>query len=145
GFFATETVQPRHSYASSSDEQRSLSRPVGGRRSRETSPANGLQRLTGESMYRSFDSDFRPQSQFAGFDPKSLQTAMTRQAYDIAAPKTADLNPTLLIADSVANDASTQASLTVGGAHVFSTINTIGDLDFFRVELKAGQTYEIDM
>lgn len=96
-------------------------------------------------MYRSFASDFQPARAPGELDLKSLQTAMTRQAYDVAVPKTAALNPTVLIADDVGNDMSTRASLAVDGAHVFSTINSIGDLDYFRVTLKAGQTYEIDM
>jgi serralysin len=100
-------------------------------------------------MYRSFapefDAAFGPSSSLTGFSAKSLQTAMTRQAYDVAVPKTADLNPTVLIADDVGDDMSTRASLAVDGAHVVSTINSIGDLDYFRVTLKAGQTYEVDM
>ena len=46
------------------------------------------------------------------------------------------------ILDVVADDTSTEHSLEVGGVHFFSTINTPGDQDFYRVELKAGVTYE---
>jgi len=58
---------------------------------------------------------------------------------------TAALDPTALLTDDIANDSSTTATLTVDGAHVFSTINTLGDLDFFRVQLTAGQTYEFGL
>ncbi|HEY0648178.1 matrixin family metalloprotease [Phenylobacterium sp.] len=54
----------------------------------------------------------------------------------------ATLTPTALLTDEIAGDRSTTASLTVDGAHVFSTLNTLGDFDFFKVELVAGQTYE---
>jgi Ca2+-binding RTX toxin-like protein len=49
----------------------------------------------------------------------------------------------LLTPDAVADDASTTASITVGGPSTVSTIDTIGDQDFFAVELVAGRTYEI--
>jgi hypothetical protein len=46
------------------------------------------------------------------------------------------------ILDEVADDTSTDHSITVGGEHFISTINTPGDFDFYKVELKAGVTYE---
>ncbi|HEX2802530.1 MAG TPA: M10 family metallopeptidase C-terminal domain-containing protein [Sphingomicrobium sp.] len=49
----------------------------------------------------------------------------------------------LLTADSVGDDISTTHSVSVDGDHVVSTIDTLGDQDFFRVELEAGRTYEI--
>lgn len=53
--------------------------------------------------------------------------------------------PTVLLvtADEVADDISTTHSVTVDGAHIVSTIDTIGDQDFYRVELEAGRIYDI--
>ena len=53
--------------------------------------------------------------------------------------------PTILILtpDDVADNITTTSRITVGGDHIISTINAIGDQDFFRVELEAGKTYEI--
>ncbi len=53
--------------------------------------------------------------------------------------------PTVLILtpDDIADNATTTATVTVGGDHVVSTINSIGDQDFFKVELQAGKTYDI--
>ncbi|HWT12511.1 MAG TPA: M10 family metallopeptidase C-terminal domain-containing protein, partial [Allosphingosinicella sp.] len=47
------------------------------------------------------------------------------------------------ILDSVADDTSTTATITVGGPRFISTINTPGDQDFYKVELQAGVTYEL--
>lgn len=49
----------------------------------------------------------------------------------------------LLTPDTVADDTSTTDFVTVGGGSVISTIDTIGDQDFFSVELIAGHTYDI--
>lgn len=49
----------------------------------------------------------------------------------------------LLVGDDIADDTSTTTTIEVGGAHILSTINTIGDQDFVKVELQAGRTYEI--
>jgi Ca2+-binding RTX toxin-like protein len=49
----------------------------------------------------------------------------------------------LLTPDTIADDTSTDASVTVDGESIVSTIDMVGDQDFFRVELVAGQTYEI--
>lgn len=54
-------------------------------------------------------------------------------------------NPLALLTDTVAGDRTTNATITVGGAAVVSTINTLGDFDFFKVELTAGKTYEFLM
>lgn len=51
----------------------------------------------------------------------------------------------LLLTDAQPGDTSTTATLTVGGASVIATIDTIGDRDFFRIELVQGQSYEIGM
>jgi Ca2+-binding RTX toxin-like protein len=50
-----------------------------------------------------------------------------------------------VIGTDIAGDTSTTAVLTVGAPATVSTIDTIGDLDFFKVQLVAGQTYEIGM
>jgi serralysin len=53
--------------------------------------------------------------------------------------------PTVLIVtpDDIANDTSTSTSIQVDGAHIISTINTVGDWDFVKVELEAGHMYDI--
>ncbi len=51
--------------------------------------------------------------------------------------------PLVLTADTVPDDISSTQTVTVNGAHVVSTINMIGDQDFFRVELEAGHIYDI--
>ena len=45
--------------------------------------------------------------------------------------------------DTVADDFSTSATLTVDGPHVIGTLDSLGDQDFYKVELVAGQSYEI--
>ena len=58
--------------------------------------------------------------------------------------KPVTLNTALLLTpDAIADDTSTTATVTVGGGSVVSTIDTIGDQDFFVVELIAGRTYDI--
>jgi len=47
--------------------------------------------------------------------------------------------------DTVPDDTSSAATLTVDGAHVVSTIDTIGDQDFYAVTLAAGVHYQIGM
>lgn len=53
--------------------------------------------------------------------------------------------PTLLVVtpDDIANDTSTTTTIAVDGDHIISTINTVGDLDFVKVDLVAGRTYDI--
>ncbi len=48
----------------------------------------------------------------------------------------------LLTPDDVGNDISTTDSIAVGGS-LISTIDTIGDQDFFQVQFVAGHTYDI--
>jgi hypothetical protein len=55
----------------------------------------------------------------------------------------APIQPILLTLDVQPGDTSTTATVTVDGPSVISTIDTIGDQDFFRVELEEGQYYEI--
>ena len=49
----------------------------------------------------------------------------------------------IITADAIPNDTSTTATVTVGGPKIVSTIDTVGDQDFFKVTLEAGKTYEI--
>ena len=50
---------------------------------------------------------------------------------------------TVLTVDDVPDGILTTRSIEVDGAHIVSTIDTIGDQDFFRVELQAGRIYDI--
>ena len=59
--------------------------------------------------------------------------------------KTDAVQPLLITTDTIADDISTTESITVDGPHVFSAIDTIGDQDFFSVELTEGEIYEIGM
>lgn len=52
-------------------------------------------------------------------------------------------NVVILTPDDVGDTIGTSATVTVDGASIISTINTIGDQDFFRVELQAGRIYDI--
>lgn len=72
-------------------------------------------------------------------------TAMSTGGSAGTSPAVGALDPTALLSDNIAGDRTTTATLTVGGAHVFSTLNTIGDQDFFKITLSAGQTYEFGM
>ncbi len=49
----------------------------------------------------------------------------------------------LLTPDAIANDTSTTTTITVDGPSIISTIDSIGDQDFVRVELVAGRIYDI--
>src|SRR4051812_1566089 len=51
----------------------------------------------------------------------------------------------ILIGDSVPGDPSTSATLTVDAPHTIGTTETIGDQDFYKVTLTAGQDYEVGM
>ncbi|WP_296820685.1 M10 family metallopeptidase C-terminal domain-containing protein [Brevundimonas sp.] len=53
------------------------------------------------------------------------------------------LQPVLLTIDAQADDVSTTATITVDGPHIVSTTDTIGDQDFFAVNLVEGQWYNI--
>jgi len=52
-------------------------------------------------------------------------------------------NVILVTPDQVGDDINTTSSITVDGGSIVSTIDSIGDQDFFRVELIAGKTYDI--
>ena len=49
----------------------------------------------------------------------------------------------LITSDNVPDDTSTTQVISVDGADIVSTIDTIGDQDFFAVDLLAGHTYDI--
>lgn len=51
--------------------------------------------------------------------------------------------PLLLTTDNVPDTVDTTATVTVDGAPIVSTIDTIGDQDFFVVQLEAGRIYDI--
>ncbi|MDB5472616.1 MAG: hypothetical protein JWR84_4176 [Caulobacter sp.] len=53
--------------------------------------------------------------------------------------------PLLIGIDVHPGDTTTTATLAVDGAHVVATIDTIGDQDWFKVDLVAGQTYDVSM
>jgi len=62
--------------------------------------------------------------------------------HDLVPPQAPAL---IIVPDNVPGDTSTTATLTVGAPSIISTINTIGDQDFYQVTLEAGQTYEFGM
>lgn len=72
-------------------------------------------------------------------------TAMSTGGSAGTSPVSGALDPTQMLTDAQPGDRSTTATLSVGGAHLFSTLNTLGDWDFFKVTLSAGQTYEFGM
>ena len=120
-------------------------------------------------MYRAFDIDGAQLAvnDWAGGPAARLQTSMaSASAYAIATARPSysftgklydafpsdgvgDLKPItlntalLLTPDAVADDLSTTATLTVDGGSLVSTIDMIGDQDFYRVDLVAGRTYDI--
>lgn len=51
----------------------------------------------------------------------------------------------IVTTDDKPGDITTTATLTVNAPSVISTIDTIGDQDFYKVTLNAGQSYEIGM
>ncbi|HEY5711884.1 MAG TPA: M10 family metallopeptidase C-terminal domain-containing protein, partial [Allosphingosinicella sp.] len=53
--------------------------------------------------------------------------------------------PLLITVDEQPGDITTTATLTVDAPHTISTIDGLGDQDFFKVTLEAGQDYEIGM
>jgi serralysin len=80
----------------------------------------------------------------------ATKASLTGKYYDaFPADGVGDLKPInvntvlLVTADNVADDTSTTDSITVDGPAIVSTIDVIGDQDFFRVELTAGHIYDI--
>ena len=51
----------------------------------------------------------------------------------------------ILTGDSVPADTTTAATLTMDGPAVVDTLETVGDQDWFKVELEAGRSYEFGM
>lgn len=58
-------------------------------------------------------------------------------------PKAVDGPLATGLTDQHADNITTTATITVDGAHVVASIDALGDQDFFRVDLVAGQTYNI--
>lgn len=83
--------------------------------------------------------------------PSCLRTAFYRDASGEplgqapAKPSLAALTAANLVTDEFGGDAATAGALTVNGPHVISTINAPGDFDFFKVTLKAGETYDFSV
>lgn len=83
--------------------------------------------------------------------PSCLRTAFYRDAsgepLGDAPPKPsfAALTAANLVTDEIGGDSATAGALTVNGPHVISTINAPGDFDFFKVTLKAGETYDFSV
>lgn len=84
-----------------------------------------------------------PDRSLAWAAPKSTFGFVVDGVGDGKAP--APTAPLLVTTDAQPGDSSTTATLTVGGPSVISTIDMIGDQDFFRIDLIAGQSYEIGM
>lgn len=71
-----------------------------------------------------------------------LTDAMPADGVGDLKPVTA--NAVLIVTpDDVPDDISSTHTLTVDGAHIVSTINSIGDQDLYRVDLSAGIAYDI--
>lgn len=51
--------------------------------------------------------------------------------------------PLVVTTDAAPGDVTTTRTITVNGAHIVATIDTIGDQDFYKVELQAGHIYDI--
>lgn len=93
-----------------------------------------------------FHSDFAMISPGGGLPIHSNQSFKTAFPVDgVGDDKPEALPAVIITTDDIADDISTTDSITVDGPHVFSTIDTIGDQDFFSVELTEGEIYEIGM
>ena len=77
----------------------------------------------------------------------SLTHTATTTAYDSgltgSLSDTTTTAPLLITTDNAPGDVSTTRTVTVDGPSIISTIDTIGDQDFYKVELKAGHIYDI--
>ena len=80
----------------------------------------------------------------------ATKASLTAKYYDampwdgVGDNKSTTINTVLLVTpDTVPDDMSTTETVTVDGPSIVSTIDIIGDQDFFQVQLVAGQTYEI--
>ena len=74
-------------------------------------------------------------------------TAKLTDAYDTTGGLTSEMSgttaPLLITVDTAPDDTSTTVTITVDGPSIISTIDAIGDQDFFKVELQAGRIYDI--
>jgi serralysin len=66
------------------------------------------------------------------------------KSWDGAGVQTADTTAALTT-DNIGDTIATAADLEVGADPIVSTIDTLGDVDFFRVELVEGQLYDFGM
>src|SRR5687768_13097153 len=80
----------------------------------------------------------------------SAPTSLTGKYYDafpvdgVGDSKPITVNTALILtADNIADDTSTTATITVDAPAIVSTIDTLGDQDFFSVTLEAGRIYDI--
>jgi len=87
-------------------------------------------------------SHMRGEAWIGGLDGEKFADGMIGTGHQLAPPQIA---PLLIGIDTVPGDTSTTATLTVDAPSTISTTDTPGDLDFYKVQLVAGQTYEIGM
>lgn len=92
-----------------------------------------------ESVFRFDDDPVRPTSPVAFASPK-LTDAFVADRVGAKPSLAPDL---VVIGDLNDNDAAHATLLTVDATPTVATINDIGDQDFFKVNLVAGQTYSI--
>ena len=89
-----------------------------------------------EAQWSRLLGDDRPTSHFSSASTTARSTgfAVTTQSAGL-----------LVIGDSVPADSSTTFSLTVNASPIVGTLETVGDQDWFKVELEAGKSYEFGM
>ncbi|HEX8644718.1 MAG TPA: M10 family metallopeptidase C-terminal domain-containing protein [Allosphingosinicella sp.] len=81
-----------------------------------------------------------------GFAASSLETALAADGVGDGPAPTLALVPTVVTVDNVPDGITgTNPTVTVGGPHIISTIDTPGDQDFYAVQLEAGVKYNIGM
>ncbi|MDO9223738.1 MAG: M10 family metallopeptidase C-terminal domain-containing protein [Caulobacter sp.] len=112
---------------------------------RDVAATGPLAEVSGLSSFRA-QAAYRPDSGAGPTVPTSKSaTGFIPDGVGVLKPTPPVTPAVLLTLDAQSGDTSTTAAITVGGAHIVSTINSIGDQDFFRIDLLAGQTYEIGM
>ena len=77
-----------------------------------------------------------------GMVTAKFSDALWLTGHDLAPPQPPAL---ILIGDSVPDDTSTTVTIEVNAPPTVGTTETIGDQDFYKVELVGGQSYEIGM
>jgi Ca2+-binding RTX toxin-like protein len=86
-------------------------------------------------------------SYLRGLQPTGVSYTKYTDAYapdGVGDMRSSPFTPLLIVTTDTAPDTIDSAPpVTVGGAHIVSTIDTIGDQDFYRVELQAGHIYDI--